>query len=200
MIWWLAACWTQGVDSGPSISPTPCAENQPILDTLGVPSGFVRCAEGGVNRNGAWRGSIETYAEQIREPYEPSPDGCMSDAECGSNERCLQEELGSCVYAGQVCASVCASDADCSPGQRCVPPEAHDGWAQWPTCVEAGCSESADCESGECALWWEEQNRGLTLNCRVSAGCRENADCDGAPYGQSTCSVDGTCENRIACY
>lgn len=175
-----------------------CVRAESITDSAGGPTGFVWCDEGGVDRLASWDGDLAPYEGSYGKPWvvDDSPE-CEEHGDCSPGERCVQNDLGSCVYTAPRCTSVCASDADCLSTEVCVPPEAHKGWAQWPTCVQASCHTGADCTSGECGLFWDDGNDALWLACRGEKDtCRSNEDCMDSFGG--TCMLS-SCTDNVAC-
>lgn len=191
---------TPGERADSGSRPKACLDAEEILDAQGSSTGFVRCPEGGVDRIGDWNGSPSTYADTYGEPWveDGSDPECESDDDCpGDTSHCVQKDLGACVYHGPRCEVSCSSNADCGAGELCVPPEAHEGWFDWPTCIPATCESGDDCDSGECALLWENGNDGLWLACRTNEDvCRENSQCPSATAG--TCALS-TCADHSAC-
>ncbi|MCB9741567.1 MAG: ferritin-like domain-containing protein [Alphaproteobacteria bacterium] len=168
-------------EGGDSASSTSRCENPvSIAATDGSASGFVRCADGSINRpealpadatnNAPSCGGSEDYLE------------CTADADCGdgANGKCISatydfsgESYCGCVYS-------CESDADCDAGQICLPDGVVETGRTWSSCVTAACTTDADCASGECSLTAFDDGCGPTpeLACREASDvCRLDSDC-----------------------
>jgi len=172
-----------GADAEPSdaspddgdAEPTRCEDPQELLQRGGTPSGFVKCADGTIQR-------VEAR------PADPSNDtpSCVGDENtlyCESDADCTERPHGRCISVqvsieGGIdqtrycnCQYTCATDADCPTGQACIPGKIVDG-IPIALCVPANCTTNADCASGECGLSVHHNGCGLT----VSLGCREESD------------------------
>jgi hypothetical protein len=173
-------------DSAPA-AQNPCTEPQPILAKDGGETGYVRCADGSVNRvaavplTGDYRGDV------------PECEDWVSYTSCETDADCQDPAGGECALAGGnygmppfcECTWPCASDADCAATEICLPPEVHELPLRWPLCVRARCRTGESCPSGECALatrgdcgWGQAQ-----LRCREHGDeCRSNQECDGGVH------------------
>jgi hypothetical protein len=167
--------------------PPGCEAPQPIPQgaTADAPStGFVRCANGGVNR-------VEAVT-----CVQPAPTGVACDPDlpndveptCQTDADCTERPFGRCLTGGfefATCGCVygCERDADCGAGSICRCGTSDDG-AQWVTstgCVPApGCATAADCETGECTLEAAYNGCGYdeSMQCRTPEdACRARPDC-----------------------
>lgn len=133
---------------------TPCEDPQEILLLPGMPSGYVRCADGSVNRVEAvslvgidYSASVPACPKGVSDHLA----GCHADADCGD------DALHQCAYrrGSEVntcnCVTLCDEDSDCDVDQVCAPPQGAEG-LDWPMCVHAGCRTGAECASGECGV------------------------------------------------
>jgi len=172
-----------------------CVDPQPMLQAGGTPSGFVRCADGSIDR-------VEPAV--CEEPFPPGTScagtemflSCTADADCSERPfgRCLS---GTYVETGEAfcqCSYGCASDADCAGlgfEAICACP-AGEGTPSAPTCVPADCTENAACASGECGFGTRDTGCGIEhyAVCRsASDTCRADGQCNGgqcSPVGLAT--------------
>ncbi len=169
----------------PSTLPEPCETPQRIEAPSGHPTGFVRYADGSVNRPTVVPVEPHLYDEGIDhcEDHLAANWGssCWIDADCGepARKRCvhLQNEFG----AWCSCIGLCSRDSDCGDGYICLWPPAKNSGYDWPECVRAHCTTDADCPSGECgvASLDYQSERYAELGCRTPEDeCRTNGDCD----------------------
>ena len=178
-----------------------CQSPTKILQPNGEDSGFVRCANGGVDR----------VAPATCELVAPACDGseslttCATDADCTAapNGRCTRTwhtgGTGSVVECG--CSYLCATDADCADGV-CVCVGVAD--LERPFCLSSGvvgCKGPADCPSGECGLSSLFDGCASVYNklvCRAPGdACREGADC--LPEAKQCASVASADEGPWTC-
>ena len=181
-----------GGNGGNGGGPAACVDPQPIVID-GVDSGYVKCADGAIDR-------LEEIA-----CGEPSPAGaacvgdelnlqCTTDADCSAQPygRCLHyndEFKGGGTYCG--CAYGCESDADCGDGRICLCGGVTAEFAS-SRCVDANCTTGEDCEPEACGLAVYNDGCGAypTLTCRSDAdGCHGNLDCP-TSYNCSPGSTD----------
>jgi|GEM_PF-2033525 len=121
---------------------------------------------------------------------QPEPVACMSDDECGANERC---DLENFCDAPPDCAEGEACDAVCYG--RCIDddePQPEPNPEPEPT----GCYSDQECEGGQLCD---------TINfCDPPPGCEEGMDCPAVCYGRcvdprSGCFSDGDCADDEFC-
>ena len=178
---------TGGVGGTGGDPPPGCEAPRAILQgaTADTPStGFVRCANGGVNRV-----EVVTCAQPV-----PVGEACRADVPDGGDSTCLtdadctERPFGRCLTVGfdfTSCGCVygCERDADCGAGSicRCGTSDGSAEWVSSTGCVPApGCATAADCETGECTLEAAYNGCGYdeSMLCRTPAdGCRTHADC-----------------------
>jgi hypothetical protein len=176
-----------------------CADPEPVLDPKGAATGWVRCANGGVNRVEAVPVDMALYAADVPECGEEWKErsACTTDAECVErpNGRCRRTVDWTGPYC--VCTYLCSVDADCDAGEVCVTPEVPRGGG-WPICNSALCLTNADCASGECGYTrcFENFATGRSgLACRTDADtCRVGDDCEwvGGIGGNWCAPTDGS--------
>lgn len=164
-----------------SVAPPPCASPTDILTGSGEPTGFVRCADGSIDRVQV----VPIVLGEDAEPYDPcmtdavQPTPCMEDADCTAMTH------GYCVGAYRSlsyscwCDYLCSTDEECGTERACIPAEV---WGadphRRPLCEPALCSTDSDCPSGECGLAHDG-----SLACRTPADvCRADADCTENSY------------------
>jgi hypothetical protein len=178
-----------------------CADPAPVLLVNGGPSGFVKCADGAINR----------VASATFEPVntgdgchgDEGGGGCLTDSDCtaGPNGQCNQFSLMFGQYC--LCEYACATDDDCAAGSVCVPAELSED-ASRPRCVAAACEGEADCPSAECGLvdFFDGCQQLTELRCRDANvdACRGDGDCahlgDGYTCGIELGGVAFTCVAR----
>lgn len=169
-------------DSAPEPSVLGCDDPRSILDHAGQPSGYVRCADGSIDRSEAKPLAMEWYAARMDGcGYgKPGHEICTQDADCTErpNGKCESFWTGFVDFCD--CVYLCAGDEDCEDGQVCISPEAST--YDWPVCVAATCSQDADCPSGECGVGSASDACARTAmlacrsendTCRSDEGCRE---------------------------
>ncbi len=158
-----------------------CDSPEAILDHQGAASGYVRCADGAINRSEALPVDMAHYDEGMLScPEEKAGNfACSSDTDCTArpNGRCTTFWTGfvdvcDCVY-------LCGSDSDCEADEICLSPKA--AYLRFPECVPASCTQDADCPSGECGVGSASDGNYRT----GAAHCRSEADdC----HGDNGCS------------
>jgi hypothetical protein len=135
----------------PDVPDEPsCVDPAPVLIENGEPTGFVKCADGAINRVASATFKPVNTGEACH--GDEVGGGCLTDDECsaGPNGRCIHYSVSdggpfcNCEYA-------CATDEDCATGTVCVPAELSEN-ATYPRCVAAACKHGDDCPSGECGL------------------------------------------------
>ncbi len=152
-----------------------CENPERILDVAGSPSGYVRCADGSVNRVAAQ--VIEpAYTDRCEDrPGSADPNlSCEVSADCGADGYCRFGYWEPGPGSGCYCVSEpCREDGDCE-----------NGLCYLGACVEAECRNASDCESGECGLW-EVHDRGSDLEltydgivCRTAGDDCRHGDAD----------------------
>jgi hypothetical protein len=172
-----------------------CVDPEPMLQAGGTPSGFVRCADGSIDR-------VEPAL--CEEPF-PSGASCAGTEmflSCTADADCFERPFGRCLSGTYAetgegfcqCSYGCGSDVDCAGlgfEAICACP-AGDGTPSAPTCVPAGCAENAECASGECGFGSRDTGCGVErfAVCRsASDTCRADAQCNGgqcSPIGLDT--------------
>lgn len=180
-----------GSGNGPS---SACVNPQPIIATDGSDSGFVRCADGAIDRPQANRCDVTVHMPACDASAQSF--ACMSDAECADapNGRCViytSQNFGGDTVTSCGCAYPCSNDADCGPGSVCVchgvaETPINSPWAAPPGhafCAPASCQTDDACASAECGLssYWNGCNTEYGLGCRTpNDTCRVSAQCSGA--------------------
>ncbi|MCB9780704.1 MAG: ferritin-like domain-containing protein [Alphaproteobacteria bacterium] len=170
-------------------APPPCQDAAPILDRDGVTTGYVRCADGSVDRVGAV--SVAVVDERA------VCEGTEEERSCETAADCTEAAHGNCLTTGALyddtpsctCAYSCATDSDCGAGQACVPADLFDELSA-NRCVSAECTRGADCESGACGVsaWDDGCGFQVALLCRDGDDeCRSDEDCDPG----SRCGAEG---------
>ncbi len=158
-----------------------CVDPVAVTDpNTGADSGFVRCADGTLNRSTAVA-TVPAYAGSAcigDEEYL----SCTTDADCTAAPYgfCAHEDLVPSDEASCGCVYSCTTDDDCGDGSACVPKNI--GPRVYATvCVPADCRTDADCDSGECGLSSYNDGCGTTtrLQCRDDRvdECRADTDC-----------------------
>ncbi|MFH1468467.1 MAG: hypothetical protein ABIO70_29020 [Pseudomonadota bacterium] len=188
-------------DSGNA--PVACQNPEAIPLQDGRESGYVRCADGAVDRVAAVALDRSLYLDAVPACSMPPHDGssCQTDADCGESPwvRCANDRGSSTVTCS--CVTLCAEDTDCGAGQACLAPEPAAG-ISWPTCREATCATDGDCASGECGLFSKSQGDWTLagLACRTPGdACRTDADCGDS--GEWTCAfVESADPAAWTCY
>lgn len=162
-----------------------CALPESLIYANGEPTGFVRCADGAVNR-------IE--ALPVPAPAElPACAGDEMSRGCDRDDECAEGPKGFCAHfepakGGSLCACTyhCTDDADCEEGEVCLASEV-SGIGANAACWPASCDEAADCPSTECGLSivWRGCSHAGGLDCRDTLvdSCRTDDDCDTAEFG-----------------
>ena len=168
-----------GVLSGCDSTAGTCEDSQPIL-VEGKTSGFVQCANGGIDR-------VEQVACDDPLPVGSACIGDEPEPSCMTDDDCTQQPHGRCVHfdefiggAGCSCEYGCATDGDCADGQVCMCGGIEGGSAS-PRCIASNCSVSDDCDSKACgfAVFDDGCASYATLTCRSDQDeCRSDADCD----------------------
>ncbi len=158
-----------------------CENPVPIAQADGSPSGYVRCADGAINR-----------VQQVA-CNEPAPAckgtevnlGCTTDADCGATPgaKCAHyDEVPGGEIPGDSCNCVypCSTDSDCPAGNICACNGVVPMNAPFAACVTASCVTNADCPSGECGISSYDDGcyRDIELACRTPGDpCRADAAC-----------------------
>ncbi len=176
-------------DTSPAAAP--CASPTPVRDASGAETGFVRCADGALDRV-----SARTWPDGTA--LVPTCEGTEEQLDCTTDADCTQRSGGVCAHQAPwdtsfcSCVYPCTSDADCDDGQICL----GDGVVQraqaWPTCVAARCETGDDCASGECGIGSYDDGCGRVVQvaCRgADDTCRADADCEG---GGGECYAGGS--------
>ncbi len=172
---------SNGGSGGGGGAASACVSPTPILQPDGKDTGFVKCADGAIDRVAPATCSV-TLGDTCQ--------GTEMTLDCVTGADCNAQPFGSCIsYSGGApgpeitgcgCQYQCATDADCAPGSICACAGITDPGKAF--CMSApGCSTGADCASGECG--YSEYNNGCgtehNLYCRSATdACRSAADCD----------------------
>lgn len=168
-----------------------CDDPESVLDGLGNPTGFERCADGAVNRVSQesrtpdWSGDCRGDEDVLY---------CAQDSDCteGDNGVCAHRLLSSGTSCE--CQYACLSDADCAPGEACVPGALLQSGEPWSQCIEARCLVDDDCAlCGQCGVssYWSGCGIVDTLACRDPTDtCHSEADCGDAWMEQCVFRVD----------
>jgi len=165
---------------------TGCEGAAPILDASGAETGYVRCADGAIDRVGTrtWPdgSALVAVCEGTEEDLR-----CETDAECTARAggQCAHQESWGYTFCS--CFYPCTADTDCDAGEVCLGDGVVSRPTAWPSCVPAACETTDDCASGECGIGSHDDGCGrvVELACRESGDtCRADADC---------ASVDGEC-------
>ncbi len=172
---------SNGGSGGGGGAASACVSPTPILQPDGKDTGFVKCADGAIDRVAPATCTV-TGVDTCQ--------GTEMTLECVTSADCQAKKFGSCItYSGGApgpevtgcgCQYQCSSDADCDPGSICACAGITDPGKAF--CIPApGCATGADCASGECG--YSEYNYGCgteyNLYCRAGAdACRGAADCD----------------------
>jgi hypothetical protein len=190
---------------------TPCAGATPIAQSNGADSGFVRCADGTIDRVQAVKCDMQVPACNGMEMSA----SCKSDADCQvpgapPHGKCghieSQGDLGGNAYTTCGCVYPCETDADCGGKSVCVCSGVLKDDNPWPSCASASCATGQDCASGECGAASYDSGCGYELGlacrtpndpCRVDSQCPANNQCV-APYGNGafTCQQKGCAIGR----
>ncbi|MCB9525708.1 MAG: ferritin-like domain-containing protein [Myxococcales bacterium] len=184
--------------------PSACRDPQPVVDAVGAPTGFVRCADGAINRAAA----VACPGPPAGSTCDPEalPEGarlnCEVDADCADRPhgRCIGNLGSPGLEQGCFCSYGCQTDADCRDEQACV------CLGQGSVCVTARCATDAECGSGECGLSAYDDGCGVerSLACRTAEdACRLDVDCDDGILacvnwrGAFNCESPGVCGRPI---
>jgi hypothetical protein len=168
-----------------------CESPEAILDSAGAATGYVRCADGAINRTSAEPAPTELDLPRC-EGTEDSR-ACETDADCtdGPNGACLTFTYDFDPTTSCGCVYPCGTDADCRSGEICLAPGIVTG-NEWATCVRADCTTDADCATDECGISTYNDGCGYTQSatCREPAvdSCRTASECPdqcGVDYGSS---------------
>ncbi len=156
-----------------------CTAPQPILDKTGQPNGYVRCADGAINRE-----SVLACAQPITAP---ACKGTEDHRSCDTSAQCTERPNGFCMGGwGQVgtycsCVYPCLSDAECGTNEACMCPGIEDGGPSVAECAPAECKTNSDCASGECgaSIHFNGCHHEQSLRCRdPNDACRNDAACE----------------------
>ena len=178
--------------SEPDVPDEPlCVDPAPVLLANGGPSGFVKCADGAINRVASATFEPVNTGEACH--GDEGGGVCLTDSDCtaGPHGRCIHyPPYDGLAYCN--CEYACATEADCEAGMVCLPPELSDR-ATYPRCVTAACKGGADCASGECGLadWFDGCGSVTELLCRDSNqdACHGDGHC-AVLWPGSTCDIE----------
>lgn len=183
-----------------------CDNATPILQPTGEPSGFVKCADGSIDR-------VEqvTCVLQNKDTCMGTEEtlGCTTAADCVAkpNGVCLTQQLPGGTGSVSACGCVypCQTDADCGTGKACVCAGVSPVYFAKDNafCSDVGaCGKGADCASGECGYTEYTDGCSLTLSvvcrdsadeCRTSAGCIGGQQCSKTTANGAWTCMDQTC-------
>ncbi len=179
-----------------------CDDATPILQPTGEPSGFVKCADGSIDR-------VEqvTCVLQNKDTCLGTEEtlGCTTAADCVAkpNGVCLTQQLPGGTGSVSACGCVypCQTDADCGAGKACVCAGVSSKSNAF--CSDVGaCAKGADCASGECGYTEYSDGCNTTLSvvcrdsadeCRTSAGCIGGQQCSKTTANGAWTCMDQTC-------
>ena len=152
----------------------PCEGAVTIVASDGTDSGFVICADGGVDRVRA-----TTHAST-------GGDSAACPGACGSS--CIRPAFcGQLATPTCTCLPGCASDADCAVGSVC---DFRGGGTA--TCAPATCTANADCPSGRCGDARGDRCAQVftgAIACRTAVDtCASDEQC-GSGGGTAPCTV-----------
>lgn len=158
-----------------------CDSPTALLQPDGSDSGYVKCADGSVNRVAKVACVLQNMDtcqgdEQVKD--------CTTSADCTAkpNGVCLHIAVSGPGYGTCGCVYQCETDDDCG-GKACICAGVSQIWATEGTsfCAADGdCSQPSDCASGQCGLGEWETNCYVNshMNCRTPDDeCRSNTDC-----------------------
>jgi hypothetical protein len=162
---------------------TSCERPEQILDEAGAPTGYLRCADGAVNRDQVVPVDMAAYEDDL-----PACHGEEGSPDCQEHSDCTEAPEGRCVGQSNEfvefcrCTYLCSRDSDCETDEVCLAPEANGTRYIWPRCVPAACITGADCASGECGVAGSQyqSETHYALSCRGAPGvdeCRTDDDC-----------------------
>jgi hypothetical protein len=177
-----------------------CKSPVALKQADGSDSGYVRCADGAIDR-------VAQVACAAPAPTGPACKGDEQSKACTKDGDCTEGAYGRCVhfeasggdappgstYCG--CHYGCKVDADCAArgsGFVCACGAEGTPVAGTGTCVRASCAKSADCASGECGVGAYDNGCGTSVvvacrtpadSCRVDASCKDQG-CSAADPGQ----------------
>ncbi|MFO0548099.1 MAG: ferritin-like domain-containing protein [Polyangiaceae bacterium] len=179
---------SQSSSSSGGTTNSGCVDPTPIIGPDGSDTGYVRCADGSVDRAAIGQCAFDWDPP----PCEGNEDviECTSNADCGLGGQCGHTVA---VEGGTYCQCFygCEVDDDCgSPDYACV---CGGMLSNLPgsTCVPKKCATNADCDSGECGLGTFDDgcSRETFLACRGGAdSCRTDVSCVNA--GECSPSFD----------
>ncbi len=171
-----------------NVAPAPPCDGEPIPGADGQPSGYVRCADGSIDRVGPAR----CVAMQ---PAGRCP-GDLPGGECQVDSDCVAGAFGRCDFPpfpgpdGCMCSYGCATDDDCAPGRICAC-ETSGATAGLGVCVVDVCASAEDCPGERCGLarFYDGCFTIPVLGCRSAVDeCTENDACqpcdDGACFAE----------------
>ena len=174
----------------PAPRAAPC-DGVPIPGADGEPSGYVRCADGSVDRVGPARCTPDA-------PAGFCPAG-FDGGECQVDSDCVARPFGRCGLPsglvdvpGCICTYGCATDDDCAAGAVCACDTTGEVAAPG-VCVPERCNDAADCPGGRCGLARFEEGCGVipALGCRTADdACTHNRECVPCDDGDGLCLAE----------
>jgi hypothetical protein len=156
-----------------------CPDSTVMLGSTGQETGYIRCADGAVNRQ-----SVIGCAVPITSP---ACQGNEDSRSCDTAANCTERPHGFCESGwGQIgtycsCVYPCLDDAECGPDQACLCPGIKENGPSVAECAPAECKVNADCASGECGATVHFNGCGheLALTCRGPGdACRGDEACE----------------------
>ncbi len=186
---------TAGAGAGGSEAKA-CDSPTPILQPDGSDSGYVKCADGAVNRVA----KVVCVLQNV--------DTCEGTEEilgCTTAADCTDKPNGVCAHilvegpGGGTCGCVypCETDDDCG-GNACVCAgvSAWTGTKENSFCAQSSdCTQPSDCASGQCGLgeWRKNCFMDAHTGCRAADdACRTDPDCDGTGSSPQCEKTDAT--------
>lgn len=168
-----------------------CENPTPILQPDGSESGYVKCADGAINRVAP----VACVGAAVVDSCAGTEDtlDCTTAADCtgGPNGTCQSYAPGPGGPTYCSCLYQCNTDADCAAGEACV----CAGVFSTSFCAQKGdCLKGEDCATTECGLASYTDGCGTSYYTFCRAGsdvCRVDADC-GATQNCAKTDVTGT--------
>jgi hypothetical protein len=183
---------------GPKTSAPLCTNATSLFDKGGQPTGYIRCADGAINRESAVGCTQPITA--------PACKGTEASRSCDTAANCTERPHGFCMSGwGQVgtycsCVYPCLNDAECGANEACLCPGIEENGPSVATCAPASCKTNSDCSSGECgaSIHFNGCGHELALHCRgPSDTCRSDEACE---HGGCAAMQQGTEPAAFRCW